>query len=325
MKYIKLFSNHTDYESFIDSSLKVMPNLCSCNANEHVHLNYYDPVIAYLNVTSTETPIMMGIHQIYDPSDWDDLLTKSGDSFDNVSKIKVTSPSQNIFYLTKEDFTYDNEQKIYTYVFDETGDYVFEYELIDHTKIESYMFFGTSFNNIIIPNRIKFFNEYSCAMNINLSQITLPKSIISFNKMCFAMCNFSSIGLENSNADLKIPNTITKIPSSCFGNITNLRTVELSDYITEIESNAFSDNPVLESIIIGSGITYISSYVFIGCPYLTSFTIKSIVPPTIESSYSLPENRDPLTIYVPAESVNAYKTATNWSNYASRIQAIPES
>jgi len=28
-------------------------------------------------------------------------------------------------------------------------------------------------------------------------------------------------------------------------------------------------------------------------------------------------------IYVPAASVNAYKTATNWKSYASRIQAIP--
>jgi len=27
-------------------------------------------------------------------------------------------------------------------------------------------------------------------------------------------------------------------------------------------------------------------------------------------------------IYVPAASVDAYKAATNWSSYASRIQAI---
>jgi len=28
-------------------------------------------------------------------------------------------------------------------------------------------------------------------------------------------------------------------------------------------------------------------------------------------------------IYVPSESVEAYKSASGWSNYASRIQPIP--
>jgi len=35
------------------------------------------------------------------------------------------------------------------------------------------------------------------------------------------------------------------------------------------------------------------------------------------------ENTNNCPIYVPSASVNAYKTATNWSTYASRIQAIP--
>ena len=31
-----------------------------------------------------------------------------------------------------------------------------------------------------------------------------------------------------------------------------------------------------------------------------------------------------LTIYVPAASIDAYKAAEGWSNYAGKIQAIPE-
>jgi hypothetical protein len=34
-------------------------------------------------------------------------------------------------------------------------------------------------------------------------------------------------------------------------------------------------------------------------------------------------NTNNCPIYVPSASVNAYKSASGWSTYASRIQAIP--
>ena len=47
-----------------------------------------------------------------------------------------------------------------------------------------------------------------------------------------------------------------------------------------------------------------------------------IIPPSI-SSFAMGHIDKISKIYVPAESVEAYKTATNWSNYASKIEAIP--
>ena len=58
------------------------------------------------------------------------------------------------------------------------------------------------------------------------------------------------------------------------------------------------------------------------CTSLTSVTVKSATPPTLGFGvfYNGSSN---LVIYVPAESVDAYKSASGWSTYADRIQAIP--
>ena len=53
----------------------------------------------------------------------------------------------------------------------------------------------------------------------------------------------------------------------------------------------------------------------------TSLTFLSTTPPTIGQRVFNSTNNCP--IYVPAESVEAYKAASGWSSYASQIQAIP--
>ena len=48
-------------------------------------------------------------------------------------------------------------------------------------------------------------------------------------------------------------------------------------------------------------------------------TVKATTPPTL--GYAVIP--DVTTIYVPSSSVNAYKSAKGWKDYASKIQAIP--
>ena len=49
-------------------------------------------------------------------------------------------------------------------------------------------------------------------------------------------------------------------------------------------------------------------------------TVKAAIPPRL---YSDPIPTTIQTIYVPASSVDAYKAADKWKNYADKIQAIP--
>jgi hypothetical protein len=54
--------------------------------------------------------------------------------------------------------------------------------------------------------------------------------------------------------------------------------------------------------------------------------IKAITPPTAGTTIfgTIATLAGKLKIYVSAESVDAYKTATNWATYASIIEAEPE-
>lgn len=82
------------------------------------------------------------------------------------------------------------------------------------------------------------------------------------------------------------------------------------------------ENGDLKTVTIPTIIETISGYAFSGCN-LTSVTCNSVTPPILGNGSAFGDNKTLYPIYVPAESVNAYKSATNWATYASRIQAIP--
>ena len=83
---------------------------------------------------------------------------------------------------------------------------------------------------------------------------------------------------------------------------------------------AFYGCTSLTSITIPSGVTSIGNNTFNGCTSLTSITVEATTPPTL--GLNVFNNTNNCPIYVPAESVDAYKTANNWSKYADRIKAI---
>ena len=91
--------------------------------------------------------------------------------------------------------------------------------------------------------------------------------------------------------------------------------------ITKIGQMVFYLCQNLTSIDIPSTVTEIGSLAFYRCIALTSITINATTPPTLMDINAF-DNTNNCPIYVPAESVTAYQTATNWASLASRIQAI---
>ena len=60
-----------------------------------------------------------------------------------------------------------------------------------------------------------------------------------------------------------------------------------------------------------------------GCTALQEVISLGITPPSLQSD-SLGGTNSTFVIYVPDEAVDAYKAATNWKNFASRIKPLSE-
>ena len=118
-----------------------------------------------------------------------------------------------------------------------------------------------------------------------------------------------------------IPNTVTNIGSTAFRYCIKLSSCTMSTNVTSIGEGAFSYCSGLTSIVIPDSVTSIGASAFNNCRGLTSITVNAIVPPTLGNNAFDSTNNCP--IYVPSGSVEDYKAASGWSNYSTRIKAIP--
>ena len=132
----------------------------------------------------------------------------------------------------------------------------------------------------------------------------------------------TSISNMQNIAEVVIGDCVEELGSYCFDN-TILTSVTMSDSIKILGVRAFGRNLRLTSITIPSSVTTIKDNAFYYSSGLQSITVLATTPPTLGAYVFYDTNNCP--IYVPAASVNAYKTATNWSEYADRITAIPNS
>lgn len=147
----------------------------------------------------------------------------------------------------------------------------------------------------------------------SLTNVNLSSYVASLDKLSFCDCN----GLTS----ISIPSGVTTIDDYAFANCFGLTNLIIPDNVTIIGNNAFHACTNIASCTIGSGITEIQSEAFNQCISLASVTVKASTPPTLGDDVFI-YNASTRTIYVPSGSVNTYKTADGWSNYASDIESI---
>lgn len=171
--------------------------------------------------------------------------------------------------------------------------------------------------SVTIPNTVTTIGGSAFFGNNSLSSITIPSSVRTIGSSAFNRCK--SLG------SIVIPNGVTKIDYLTFGVCHALSSVTIPNSVSIIGDKAFNGCQSLRSIVIPSGVTQIDSSCFYVCSNLTSVTCKATTPPAIGYKIfrSTPIENGNGFIYVPSASVNAYKVADGWSQYASRIQAIP--
>ena len=141
-----------------------------------------------------------------------------------------------------------------------------------------------------------------------VTDVVIPENITAINDMAFSRCT----SIEN----VIIPNSVLSIGYDAFA-YSSLSNVTIGEGVTSIGYNAFH-SCLIAKVTIPQSISSIGAYAFTGCSKLKEIYCKATTPPS-GGSNMFSSNALGRKIYVPKESVEAYKTAEYWSDYADYI------
>lgn len=184
----------------------------------------------------------------------------------------------------------------------------------DVTSIGSYAFYAClNLTNITLPQGLTEIKAAALSECRNLNDVNLPSTCTTFGDSCFYNCE--------KITRMVIPSGTTIIPYQMLYSCNALKTVIFPDTVIEVKNRVLSYCP-LELVDFGSGVQTIGTE-NINNGKQTLYLVKSITPPTLASAPT-PTSATTIKIYVPDESVNNYKTATNWLKVADYIYPISE-
>ena len=227
------------------------------------------------------------------------------------------------------------------------------------TSIEREVFSGcTGLTSVVIPESVTWIGEGALSGCTGLTSIIIPESVTSIGNEAFSGCTgLTSIVIPKgmtfigknafmdctSLTSVVISEGVTSIWDYTFNGCTNLTSIVIPESVTSIGEYTFKECLGLTSIVIPESLTSIGKCAFFGCTGLTSIIIPESVTSiggyafsdcsNLNEIYCLGEttpsgghmmfyNTNNCPIFVPKESVEAYKITEYWSDYADRIQPI---
>ena len=207
------------------------------------------------------------------------------------------------------------------------------------TSIGEYAFQGCKLSHIIIPEWVTSIRNGTFKDCSSLTEITLPASLTSIGNGVFNGCSLLArvVNFENTQltsiknnffrscsslTEITLPASLTSIGEYAFAYCSSLAEITLPASLTSIASYAFAYCSSLAEITLPASLTSINDSAFNNCSSLQYIRIEATTPPTLASTNAIPSTIG--AIYVPDESVEAYKAATNWSSFASKIKGISE-
>ena len=180
-----------------------------------------------------------------------------------------------------------------------------------------YFLYGSKIGKVVIPNNIE---SYSVIRGATIEELYIytPKIVIpKYNSIDYLYVDI----IDNA--------TLSQYDPLCGenGGYMNYKCIEIGEGTINIPPFVLSTWGARPSqslrVIIGNNVKSISSKAFVNGGDGLYFIMKCAIPPSINPD-SFQGLSSGCTIYVPNESVDSYKTYTNWSALASKIKPLSE-
>ena len=176
------------------------------------------------------------------------------------------------------------------------------------TSIGNYAFSNCqSLQSITISDGVKSIGNNAFRYCYGMASFTIPDGVKSIEQNTFFYCH--------SLQSITIPGSVTSIADNAFYNCGTLASITIQDGVTSIGNSAFSNCKSLSSITIPYSVTSIGNYAFSACYGMAEYHMKPTTPPIMSGTNVFNKIPSDCIIYVPKGSLNAYKSATNWSSY----------
>lgn len=209
-----------------------------------------------------------------------------------------------------------------TYTFDTTGEHLVKFILTNPTTISGAN--GQRWREVFALKRcylpdgitkipgLTFFGRVSAGYNLQILHIPESVQVWGDSGQLVIYEGYNIKGKVN------LPNLTT-----CYSSFSRCgySEIKIGDDVSSLPADMFRQCYATKTIDLGSGITNIGAQFVYEAESLETITIRALTPPTLganpwRNNYAL------RAIYVPSESVQAYKQAAGWSSYANKIQAI---
>ena len=153
-----------------------------------------------------------------------------------------------------------------------------------------------------------------------ITQVNIPSTIKSIGNLAFNGCiSLTSFNVNSKNANFcsengilfnKAKTTLLQYPSAKADT-----DYSIPDGVTKIEDWAFYDCNKLTVMTIPSSVATIGEYALNFCTGLTELFVHATTPPTVGTNAFMNVNLT-IPVYVPAASLDAYKAAAGWKDFA---------
>lgn len=188
------------------------------------------------------------------------------------------------------------------------------------TELNHYaLCFFPNLTEIILPETLTTIGKCGVYENRKLTGITIPNTVTSIGQAAFQFCGYNA-----TTFTVNMSNNVVSVGIDAFRACIKTSSLHFPDTLTTIGNSAFSYMHALTDVYIGTGIQTIGADLFMGRGVNLPITIRiaATTPPTLGTGLFIANTN--YKIYVPDASVNDYKTATNWSTWASYIYPLSD-
>ena len=198
---------------------------------------------------------------------------------------------------------------------------MFYKDYITIPEIVKYAFTGSEgLLGVTLPNTVTTIGDGSFSGCHGLTEFIIPQGVSTIGYDAF----YGSINIK----EITIPNSVKGIMSRAFSKIENLVIEDGEEALSLMTLYNINDNTpfhicsLLETVTIGEKVTKLSSYLFRDCTGLKDIYCYNEEVPEVGLYVLASDIAKNVTLHVPANSLEKYKTASFWKEFGT-IVSLP--